>query len=132
MLLRFFKSHHDTMYVLFRIIVGFLFFAHGAQKIFGWFGGNAAELVSLMGLAGSIELVGGLAIMLGFFTRLSALGSALLMAVAYGMSHASKGLLPIVNKGELAVLYFAVFLVILAHGAKKWSLEKAILKREIF
>src|SRR3989344_4662346 len=132
MLEKFFKDKEDILYFVFRVFVGFLFFQHGAQKLFGWFGGNKAELATLFGLAGVIEFFGGIAIALGLFTRLFALISALEMAAAYFMAHAPNGLIPIQNKGELALLFFAAFLVMLAHGSKKWSLEKSLFKKEIF
>ena len=59
------KKNHDHLYLVFRLLVGFMFFMHGAQKMFGWFGGKGGvQLVSTMGLAGVVELVGGLAIFL--------------------------------------------------------------------
>tara|TARA_Y100000310_G_scaffold144893_1_gene144163 strand:- start:13882 stop:14193 length:312 start_codon:yes stop_codon:yes gene_type:complete len=102
------------------------------QKVFGLFGGNQQAIFSLLGFVGLMELVGGLAIMLGFFTRLAAFGNIFIMLGAYFKAHAFNALLPIMNKGELALIYLAAFLVILALGAKRWSLEKAILGREIF
>ena len=90
------------------------------------------ELFSLFGLAGLIEFLGGIAIALGLFTRLAAFISAIEMLVAYFMVHASKGLIPLVNQGELALLYFAAFLVLKSYGAGKWSLEKALMKKEVF
>ena len=105
---------------------------HGAQKLFGMFGFQAVPLTSLFGLAGIIEFFGGLAIALGFFTRLAALISALEMGAAYFMVHIPQGLMPILNQGELALLYFASFLVITVYGARRLSLEKALLKKEIF
>ena len=117
---------------MFRLLVGLLFAPHGAMKVFGMFGGTASPAFSAMWIVGIFELVGGLAIALGFFTRLAAVSGALLMLIAYFKAHASQGLLPIVNKGELAVLYFAVFLVLTVWGAGKWSLEKALLSKERF
>tara|TARA_Y100000310_G_scaffold153608_2_gene153033 strand:- start:4254 stop:4667 length:414 start_codon:yes stop_codon:yes gene_type:complete len=126
----------DYLYFLFRILVGLMFATHGMQKLFGMFGGAAGDgvavpLVSLMGLAGTIELVGGLLIALGLITRLAALITSLEMLIAYFMAHASNGLVPLVNRGELALLYFAAFLVVLIYGAKKWGLDLAIFKREL-
>jgi putative oxidoreductase len=126
------KKYHDQFYVVMRVLVGFMFFSHGAQKILGWFGGNKVALASGIGVAGLVELVGGLALLLGFWSRLAALGSAIIMIVAYVTVHAGNGLLPIVNKGELAVLYFVAFLIILAHGNGKCSLEKQIFNKEMF
>ncbi|MBI2151142.1 DoxX family protein [Candidatus Woesearchaeota archaeon] len=128
------KKYSEQIYVLFRVLVGLLFLQHGAQKLFGWFGAQGTvQLYSLMGLAGVIEFFGGLAIVLGLFTRLAALGSAVTMLVAYFKVHFSLAAwLPIVNKGELALLYFAAFLVLLVWGAGKLSLEKVWLKKELF
>ena len=119
-------------YFVFRVLVGLLFFQHGAQKLFGWFGGQSVELMSLMGLAGTIEFFGGLAIALGLFTRLAALGSGLIMIGAYVKVHLPMGMIPIVNKGELALLFLACFLVLVVWGAGKLSLEKALWKKELF
>ena len=130
------KKHYDTVYAVFRIVVGLLFAQHGAQKLFGLFTDNAAvKLVSLMGVAGVIELVGGLAIALGVLTRLAALGSALLMVGAYLTAHLNvggglAGWMPIMNQGELALLYLAAFLIILAHGSVKWGLEWKLTGKE--
>ena len=124
------QKYHDQLYVVFRVFVGLLFFQHGAQKILGMFGGQTVELMSLFGLAGVIELVGGLMIAFGLFTRLAALFSALDMIGALVIAHLPKGLVPIQNGGELALLYLVAFLLILAHGSQKWSLDQAVLKKE--
>ncbi len=119
-------KYKDPAYFLFRILVGFGFFLHGSQKLFGWFGGLGgakAELFSLMGLAGVIEVIGGLAIILGLFVSLVTLISAIEMVVAYFMVHLPQGFIPLTNYGESAWLYFAAFLVLLTHGAGKWSLD---------
>jgi len=125
----------DYFYFVFRVFVGLLFLQHGLQKLFGAFGGlggQPAELFSLMGLAGIIETFGALAITLGLFVRLAALIAGLEMLVAYSIQHVPNGLIPLVNRGELSLLYFAAFLVIIAFGARKWSLEKLIFKKEVF
>ncbi|MCH8003969.1 MAG: DoxX family protein, partial [Nanoarchaeota archaeon] len=114
-----------------------LFLQHGAQKLFGVFGGVAGDgqavaLLSLMGLAGIVEFFGGLAIALGFLTRLVAIVTALEMSVAYFMIHIPQGWIPFMNQGELALLYIATFLVLIGYGAKKWSLDKALFKQELF
>ena len=126
------KSHGIYFYSVFRVLVGLLFIQHGAQKLFGTFGGQAVPLISKFGLAGIIELFGGILIALGFLTRLVALISGLEMLVAYLTVHAPLGIFPLVNKGELALLFFSAFLVMFAYGAGKWSLEKALLKKEMF
>jgi len=125
----------DYFYFVFRVFVGLLFLQHGFQKLFGMFGGLAgqpAQLFSLMGLAGIIETFGGLAIAFGFFARLGALFAAIEMPIAYFMIHVPQGIIPFLNQGELALLYFASFLVVMVYGAGKWSLEKVIFKKEFF
>ena len=117
-----FETH---VYALMRIVTGFLFLAHGVQKIFGALGGTQVELISLMGLAGILELVGGSLIMVGFLTGYSAFICSGLMAAAYFMAHAPGGFWPIVNKGELAALYSFVFLYISVKGAGIWSIDTA-------
>src|SRR3954447_8395593 len=98
-----------------RIITGFMFIAHGTQKLFNYpqsQGGGPTPLYSFMGFGGTLELVGGSLILLGLFTRVTAFILCGMMAVAYFMAHAPGGFLPLVNKGELAVLYCFVFLYI--------------------
>ena len=127
------QKYHMEGYTIFRIIVGLMFVQHGAQKLLGWFGAQGTvPLVSLMGLAGVIELVGGLAIAVGFFSRLASLGGMAVMIGALATVHFPQGLVPIVNKGELALLFLACFLVIAVNGNGKWSLEQAVLKKEMF
>jgi len=127
---KFTKEHQDKLYLVFRILVGLMFFAHGAQKLFGWFGGQPQAIASLMGVAGVIEVVGGMLIALGLFTRPAALLSAAQMIVAFVKVHLPMGLIPIMNKGELSLLYFAAFLILLVYGNGIWSLEKTLFGKE--
>jgi putative oxidoreductase len=112
------------LYALMRIVFGFLFIFHGLQKIFGLFGGRTAELLSLRGLAGAIEIVGGALIMAGLYTRPAAFIASGQMAVAYFMSHQPDGFWPIQNRGELAALYCFAFLYIAARGKGAWGLDR--------
>ena len=123
---RFFSKFEEQAFVLGRICFGLLFAAHGAQKLFGFFGGTKASLVSLMGLAGIIEFLGGLAIAVGLFASLVAFFTAGEMVVAYFMVHFPRGWLPIENDGELAALYFFAFLVIATKGSGRFSLDSAL------
>src|SRR5471032_1501653 len=122
--MRFF--HHPTIsrvaWAAFRIIVGLAFASHGAQKLFGMFGGvdgkgMAVPLMSLFGLAAVLELVGGVLVAIGLFTRPVAFLLSGEMAVAYFMVHVSQSgsILPLVNKGEPAVLYCFAFLLLAFH-----------------
>ncbi len=111
------------IYALLRIVAGLLFAQHGAQKLFGALGGEAVELASRAGLAGVIELVGGLLIATGLFGSLAAFIASGEMAAAYFIAHAGSGLFPIQNRGELAVLYCFLFLYIAAVGSGIWSID---------
>ena len=108
-----------------RVITAFLFMAHGTQKMFG-FPAEAKspfDLFSLMGLAGVLEVFGGLLMLIGLFTRPVAFVLSGFMAVAYFMAHAPQGFWPLVNRGELAALYSFVFLYFFAAGGGAWSLD---------
>jgi putative oxidoreductase len=111
-----------------RIITGFLFIAHGTQKLFNAPASpsGAVPLASFMGFAGVLELAGGLLIMIGLFTRPTAFILSGMMAAAYFMAHAPGGFLPLVNKGELAVLYCFVFLFFSVAGGGIWSLDNLV------
>src|SRR5262245_25994219 len=114
------------LYVLLRIIAGLLFACHGAQKLFGLFGGvggahgASVPLVCLMGLAGCIEFIGGLLIALGFLTSYAAFVASGEMAFAYFTQHFPHGFWPIRNNGELPVLYCFLFLYIATNGRGVW------------
>ena len=121
---------HETIFALLRIVAGFLFFQHGLPKLFGGFGREQpAELMSQMGLAGVIEVFGGVLIAVGLFTSPIAFIASGEMAVAYLQAHAPRGFWPIVNGGELAALYCFVFLYFAAMGSGKWSLDSLRKKR---
>jgi putative oxidoreductase len=113
---------------LLRVGAGLMFMQHGAQKLLGWFGGmgadgGTAELVSLMGLAGVLELGGGALVLLGLFTRPVAFVLSGQMAVAYFMAHQSRGIMPIQNGGELAALYSFTFLLLAAFGGGPYGID---------
>ncbi len=112
-----------------RITAGFLFLEHGLQKVFGLLGKEAVDLVSLSGMAGVLELFGGLAVMAGLFTRPVAFVLSGQMAVAYWMAHGTQSFWPIVNGGELAVLYCFVFLFLWGHGGGSFSVDGMLAKR---
>ncbi len=118
--------HADRVYAIFRIVVGFLFAFHGMDKLFGTFGGTKAPLASMMGLAGTIELVGGILVMIGLLTSWAAFLASGLMACAYFMAHQPQATWPIKNGGELAVVYCFAFLYIAARGAGPWSVARAL------
>lgn len=113
---------------LLRIITGFLFIPHGAQKLFGALGREAVPLMSLAGIAGILEFFGGIAILLGLFTRPVAFVLSGLMASAYWMAHGLQNFWPILNKGELAALYCFVFLFLAARGGGNFSVDGCLRK----
>jgi len=122
------------VFAIFRIVVGLLFACHGSQKLLGWppqgGGGGGGSLPPLMLTAGLIELVGGLMIAVGLLTGWVAFIAAGEMAVAYFTVHAKGGPIPLLNQGELAVVYCFVFLYIAAHGAGVWSIDSMIRRRK--
>jgi putative oxidoreductase len=109
-------------YSVMRIVVGFLFACHGAQKLFGALGGHADTHDPKMLIAGVIEFFGGILIALGIFASIAAFIACGEMAVAYFTAHAPHGFWPIVNRGEPAVLYCFLFLFIMFEGDGRWSL----------
>ena len=113
-----------------RIIVGFLLMPHGAQKLFGFLAASPMmgpyPVASLMGFAGVLEFFGGLLFLIGLFTRPVAFILSGFAAVAYFMAHAPGGFWPIVNKGELAVIYCFVFLFFAVAGGGAWSVDRCI------
>lgn len=122
-----------------RIIAAFLIMQHGAQKVFGVLtptpppgapsSHGTFSLFSLTGVAGVLELFGGLLLFLGLFTRPVAFILSGLLAVAYFMAHAPGGFWPILNRGELAALYSFVFLFLSVAGGGEWSLDR-LLRRD--
>lgn len=110
-----------------RIATAALFLQHGAAKLFGvphvaMF--DKMSMMSLLGLAGVLELIGGLLLLVGFLTRPVAFMLSGQMAVAYFMAHAGESPLPILNKGELAVVYCVVFLYLAAAGPGRFALDR--------
>lgn len=115
-------KYSNFLYALMRIVAGALFACHGAQKLFGVLGGQKQE-AALMIAAGVIELAGGILIAVGLLTSIVAFICSGEMAVAYFKSHAPSGMWPILNKGELAVLFCFVFLYIASRGAGILSID---------
>jgi len=120
--------YQERIYAVMRFVVGFLLAFHGFQKVFGAFGREASPLVSQAGLGGVIELFGGILVAIGLFGSWVAFLCSGTMAVAYFQFHQPGGLWPIVNKGELAVVYCWIFLYIAAHGSGKWSVASFLKK----
>jgi putative oxidoreductase len=110
-----------------RIITGLLFLAHGTTKLFKFpltdYFKDGVQIASFMGVAGVLELVGGVLIVIGLFTRTTAFVLSGMMAVAYFMAHASQGFYPILNGGELAIMFCFVFLYLATAGAGPFSVD---------
>jgi len=121
-------KYADHAYVLLRIMTGFLFSFHGSQKILGVFSQSQPPVGSQLWFGGIIELIGGLMVILGFQTRWAAFICSGTMAVAYIQFHwkfqVGPGLFPAINKGELALLFSLIFLLIACRGGVKWCLDK--------
>lgn len=113
----------EEAYALMRVVDGFLFACHGAQKLFGVLGGQANLHDPLVVTGATIEFVGGVLIAIGLLTSIAAFLASGEMAVGYFKVHASHGFFPIINKGELAVLYCFVFFFMAAKGGGRWSID---------
>ncbi|HEX5438057.1 MAG TPA: DoxX family protein [Gemmatimonadaceae bacterium] len=128
-------SYHTVTFTLLRIVAPLIYFQHGAQKLFGAFGGvgpqpgGTVHLMSLMGLAGIIEFFGGLLVAFGLFTRPAAFIMSGEMAAAFFIAHFPRGWAPIQNHGELPVVLCFTFLFIAARGAGPFSLDHLLLHR---
>lgn len=122
------QPYADYAYALLRIMAGFMFSCHGAQKILGILAESQPPVGSQLWFGGLIELFGGLAIMFGFKSRFAAFLCSGQMAVAYFQFHwkfqTGPQFFPIINKGELAVLYCFVFLYIACRGGVKWCIDR--------
>jgi putative oxidoreductase len=122
--MKFLDNYQEQAYALLRITAGFMFLLHGTQKFFNFpqqypYG----ELGFLTIAAGSIELIGGVLIILGLTTRGAAFLCSGTMAVAYWLYHGTQSFYPIVNGGEVAALYCFIFLFIASKGSGIWSMD---------
>ena len=120
------SNYNSHAYALMRVVVGFLFLWHGSQKLFGIPSALPAGVPGFIIYgAGPIELIAGILIMIGLFTRWSAFLASGQMASAYWIAHGTNAVLPIQNNGELAAVYCFVFLFISTQGGGIWSLDAA-------
>ncbi len=130
-----FSKYSEIAYSLMRIVAGFLFSFHGAQKIFGLLTDPSMmpRIGSELWFGGLIELFCGLLIMAGFFTPMAAFLASGEMAVAYFQFHwkfaSDNNFFPIINHGEMAVLYCFLFLFIATKGGGKCSVDGSIERR---
>lgn len=130
--IRFLSKYESQVYAILRIITGFLFLWHGSQKLFNVpvspspAGGESFNTI----FAGIVEFFGGLLVLFGLWTRWAALLACIVMVGAYLTVHAGKGFLPLVNHGEMSLVYFFIFLYMFIRGSGIWSIDNLI-KRKI-
>lgn len=129
---RLFDQLKEPSHLLLRVMVGFMYWTHGAGKLFAWFGTESpVDLMTRWGAAGTIEFVCGTLIVLGLFARPAAFIASGEMAVAYFWMHLPRGgFWHWANRGELVALFCFVFLFIAAHGAGRFSLDEWLKKRK--
>ena len=121
------QAWSERMLSILRIVAALLYLEHGLAKFFGFphvANFNNLNLVSLIGVAGLIETIGSALLLLGLFTRIAAFIMSGEMAFAYFMSHAPRGFFPILNNGEVAVLYCFLFLYFAVAGGGAWSIDQ--------
>jgi putative oxidoreductase len=120
-------SWSGPLHAALRIMTGLLLLEHGTSKYFKFplteYFANGVEVFSLMGLAGALEIIGGLLIIIGLFTRITAFVLAGFMAAAYFMAHAPQSFFPMLNQGDAAILFCFIFLYFSAAGAGPYSLD---------
>ena len=122
------SRYEQPAYAALRIVAGFMMSFHGVQKLFGVLGGEKEPVLSQLWIGGVIELVGGVLVCIGLFTRIAAFILSGTMAVAYFQFHwklefADFHFLPVVNHGDGAVLYCFVFLLIACRGHGRWAID---------
>lgn len=108
-----------------RIVAAFIFLLHGTQKLLGFPEATRGmpEFLSMLWVAGALELVGGVLLLVGLFTRPTAFVMSGLMAFAYFIAHAPRSIFPTLNGGDAAILYSFVFLYLVFAGGGAWSLD---------
>jgi putative oxidoreductase len=129
------QKAREATYFLLRVVAGFLFFQSGCVIVLGWFGGmpgmppgSTMALSTQMGFGGLLQLVGGILLIVGLFTRPTAFLLSGEMAVAYWQFHAPNGTWPLQNQGVPAAIFCFLFLYMAAEGGGAWSLD-ALLRR---
>jgi putative oxidoreductase len=124
----FFSKYETHVYSILRIVVGFLFLWHGSQKLFSFPSTGHVIPPYIVFIAGPIEFFGGLLVMIGLWTRWAALICSGEMAYAYLFVHGTHALLPLVNSGELAMIYCFLFLFISTRGSGRFSIDYILKK----
>lgn len=119
------------VFAFIRVFTGLMMACHGADHVFGMFGGHPMPVSSFIGFGGALELVGGFLVAFGLFGSIAAFILSGQMAVAYFMMHSGSGpkFFPVVNHGDAAVLYCFIFLYIACHGSGVFSLDHLLFRR---
>lgn len=119
------QKYRPHALALLRIVTALLFIEHGTMKLFGFPASDMGRpaLFSMMGLAGILEVAGGILVLLGLFTRPVAFVLSGMMAVAYWMAHAPQSVFPVLNGGDAAILFCFVFLYLVFAGPGAWSMD---------
>ena len=125
---RFLGRYSPQLFVILRIMAGLMFAMHGTQKLLGWPGTRPPATAPLSIAAGVIEIGTGVLIAIGLWAGTAAFLASGTMAVAYFLRHAEDGFFPIVNRGELAVVYCFLFLFIAGYGSGVWSVDQLLKK----
>ena len=126
-----FTKYEPQVYAALRMVAGFLFLWHGSQKLFDFPPtGHAMHLNYVIVIGGPVEFIGGLLLLLGLFTNITAFICSGEMACAYWIGHGTHAVLPLVNHGELAMLYCFLFLFIAARGPGIMSLDRLLAGRK--
>jgi putative oxidoreductase len=134
MLAQIFEKYGDILYLVFRLLVGIVYFIYGVPKLTGWLADFGPMPVgTLFWFAGVAEVLGGAAITLGVFTRLAAFLAAIEMAVALFKYVLPAGIFPLrPESGEGVLVLIAAFLVMMIYGSGRWGLERLVIKKELF
>ncbi len=119
------NAYSPYFLAILRIVTALLFITHGTSKLFGWPVAMQQEVVSLMGFVGILEVVGGVVLVIGLFTRPVAFILAGEMAAAYFMAHAPQDFFPLINQGESAVLFCFIFLYLIFSGPGALSVDQS-------
>ena len=125
----FISKYELQVYSILRLVVGFLFLWHGSQKLFAFPPAGQVMPPHIVFIAGPIEFFGGLLVMIGLWSRLAAFICSGEMAFAYWAAHGTHALLPLLNGGELAIIYCFLFLFISAKGSGEFSIDHFMEKR---
>lgn len=128
-IIKFISKYESQAYAILRIVAGFLYLWHGSMKLFDFPSSGHGMPLYIIIFGGGVEFFGGLMIMTGLWTRWAAFFSSGEMAYAYWFAHGTHAVLPILNHGELAMLYCFLFLFIMTRGSGIFSIDDLLERR---